>query len=212
MNSATSTNQTNETTTKLHISLMVIIPAALAFVASIGLLSGATLVISAERVSSKVVEEVIENRGIVTVPVMKTIDPGRVDITIRRKILGIIPWDTHRVEDVKEIDAISGRSDIRDSRGRISSSSSTTTLALTPRTGERYFLPSASGVLGTDPGSAAEQLRTFVDSNSTEPMTLWWSPWLENIVGLPFALIFLLSMIGYIKTGLRKLGILPKLA
>ncbi len=179
--------------------LMILLPALCLLAGYIGLISGTAVMISGQRIAPRITEEAQETRGIVTVPVTRVVQPGRVDITVQRKILSVIPWETHILEDVIEADVSSSKNDVRDSRGRITSSNTSATLQLKTRAGQDWRSASASGLLGTTPQEAAAAIEKFIEIDSEPAVSMWWMPWLENVVGIPFALLGLLLVWGCLK-------------
>ena len=180
-------------------SIVALVLGACLLVSSIALISGTAVTVNAARVAPRVTEEVMETRGVVTVPVERVVQEGRVDVTVRRRILGVVPYKTHHFEDVVEVGAGSGTTDVRDSRGRRTSSYSTETLVLRTRAGTEWHSASASGVIGSKPSKVSERLREFIDGAGGARMRLWWVPWLENAVGIPFALVTALVLSGVVR-------------
>ena len=185
-------------------SIVALVLGACLLVSSLALISGTAVTVSAERVAPRVTEEVLETRGVVTVPVERVVREGRVDVTVRRRILGIVPYKTHRFDDVVEVGSSAGTTDVRDSRGRRTSSYSTETLVLRTRAGTVWRSASASGVIGNGPAKVTERLRAFIDGAGGARMTLWWVPWLENAVGIPFALVTALVLSGVVRMAIDR--------
>jgi hypothetical protein len=183
---------------------MILVLAPCLLVSFLALVSGTTVSVNAIRVTPRVTEESTETRGIVTVPVQRVVQEGRVDVTLHRKILGVIPWETNSFEDVTDAAVTSGSNDTRDSRRRRSSSYDTEALTIRTRSGGEWRSESASGVVGSPPGEVAERLRAFIDGGSEKAIALWWAPWLENLIGIPFGLVACLTLLGLIKMAFGK--------
>ena len=98
-------NNAQRSSNVVHWILMVVIPASCVLVAWIGLASGSAVVVRCDRRAQRVTEEAMETRGIVTVPVERIVQQGRVDVTVRRKILGILTWKRDLLADVVEADS-----------------------------------------------------------------------------------------------------------
>jgi hypothetical protein len=145
--------------------------------------------------------EVLETRGVVTVPVERVIREGRVDVTVRRRILGVVPWATERVADVVDAGVASG-----EAGGRGSSRYHTETLVLRTRSGAEWRSASAAGIVGGSPGEAAERIRALLDGGGEPEVALWWVPVLEHVVGIPFTLVAGLLLGGLLRAAGAALG------
>jgi len=159
--------------------------------------------IEATRVAPRVTEEVLETRGVVTFPVTRVVREGRVDVRAQRKILGLIPWSSVTLEDVVEVGASSGTTTVRDARGRGTSSYGTEELVVRTRGGAEWRSESASGLVGTSPGEVAGELRNLIEGDSPASLARWWFPWLNNTIGIPFALVGVLTFVGFVGSFLR---------
>lgn len=180
------------------VKVYILVLVACSFVASIGLIAGATVQLTGERVQKPVTEEIVEVRGIVTVPIERVVTEGRVDVTVTRKLLGIAVLTTERLEDIVDVSVHSGSTGIRGSGGNRPSRYSTEAISILTRSGKEWTSESASGVLGTSPSEAAELLRSFVSATDREGFSVSWTPLLENIVGVPFSIVSILVLSGLV--------------
>ena len=124
-------------------------------VATMALLAGSVVTVEGTRVSPRVTREVIETRGVITAPVERVMREGRVDVVVRRRVLGLVPWRTRRLEDVTDVGAVSGSTTLRGSGGRGQRSYGTEALTVATRGGDEWRSDAASGLIGSDPGEGA---------------------------------------------------------
>ncbi len=181
-------------------------------VATIGLVEGSVWLVSAERLAQRKVEEVMETRGIVTLAVEREVQAGHVDVTVQRRILGLVPFSTKRFADVVRAEASGGTNYVaRSPGGKGGSSYSTSWLKLTLRDGTDWRTPEASYLIGSSPGSVAEQLEDFIDHSTQTRYRGWWASWFSNFIGIPFALLILLPLLSLLRSTLvaiaTKLGL-----
>lgn len=192
MTSGNAEQRSNPPSLKVYILVLL----ACSLVSSIGLIAGATVQLTAERVQSRVTEEVSEVRGIVTVPVERVVKEGRVDVTVTRTILGLAGLSTETLPDVVDVTVLSGSNEVTGAGGRRPSRYSTEAITLRTRSGKEWTSESASGVLGTPPSDAAELLRSFLSAADDEGLSVSWTPILENLIGVPFSLVSILVLAG----------------
>jgi len=156
-----------------------------------GLISGATLTFYGERIEPRRVEEVLETRGVVTVPVQRVVESGRVDVTVARRILGLIPMQRITLEDVIDADSSSGTTHVRRTNSSVASSSyDTGNVELVTRAGRTWRSPEIDHAIGPDAAEIEKRVAEFLE-HDTPRLTIWSVPWLSNIVGIPFALVAL---------------------
>ncbi len=203
-------NSSKEKLSPLHIALTIAIPIGLAVPAWLGLSTGATVVVSCERISEKVMEVAMENRGPVTVPVTRVVREGRVDVTVQEKILGLVAWKEHKLADVTEASSSKITTVTRDAQNRRTGSHDSMHLRLKMRDGSEWESPEAAYAFGDLPKEMEEAIKAFIDKGGASSLRLWWASWLPNLIGLPFAVLFLLFALGIIMSAARKiLGIKP---
>jgi hypothetical protein len=188
----------------LHVVLMVVIPAGCLLAAWVGLTSGAAVVFQCDRLTERVTEEATETRGIVTIPVERVIQEGRVDVTVRRKILGLVTWKQETLRDVVDADSSVSTHDVRNSRGSRTSSYEVARVTLHTRDGREWRSPEAAGCCGAEPDEIAEGIENFIRNGKDPILVMRWMPWLGNLVGIPFALISILLLWGLAKTAVRR--------
>jgi hypothetical protein len=131
---------------------------------------------------------------------------GRIDVSVQRRFLGLVPSSTERLHDLVKADVYVVWS--RGGTGR-QIRGSTMALDLTGRDGSLVrrtrFGPSA----GTQPLEMSEQIGQFMATPTAASLSTWWMPWLVNLAALPFVLIFV-AIVG--EVGLRRLGVLKPAA
>lgn len=190
--------------------LILVLGGMVAAGAAIGLIDGAACVVSAERIAQRKVEEAMETNVQITGSVEREVQPGRVDVTVQRRIIGIVPISTTHLEDVVQAAASGDTKTVRKSSGQTSSSYSSSRLTLITRSGKEWRSPEASYLLGTAPGEVAEQLAEFISRSSPPRFTSWWSSWLSNLIGVPFALLLVVPLLlmgfGVLSGLVRKIG------
>jgi hypothetical protein len=113
----------------------------------------------------------------------------RVDVTVQRRFLGLLPLSTETVRDVVNADIyiVWNRSGTGGKQGR----GATVALELTRRDGGFVRRTRFGPSFGTQPSEMAGQIAAFIRTPaSASPLTAWWMPWLVNLGSLPFVLIF----------------------
>jgi hypothetical protein len=171
----------------------ILVPCVCGLVAFGAFVSGTLVSVRCHRVAPRVTEKGSRTSGNITVPVQVVTQEGRVDVTVRRLILGVVPWRTVTLEDVTNADSSSSTTTIRRSRNAAGSSYGTGTLTLRTRGGRSWRSDEASGVLGSPPAEVAEGVAAFIDGDGTGEKRFWWVPWFNNLIGLPFALVSMLT-------------------
>ena len=157
--------------------------------AGVGLVSGSVLTLEAVRVESRQVEEAIETRGDITLPVERVVQEGRVDVTVTRKILGLVPIQRLELPDVVDVDASSGTRAVTNSSGRTTSRYRAGTIELTTRGGTMWRSWEISHAFGASAEEIEEHLEQFMASRSPQRIKARSVPWLSNIIGVPFTLV-----------------------
>ena len=142
--------------------------------------------------------------GLVIVVQSERIEGGRVDVTIQRRFLGLLPVSSETVRDVVTADVyvVSGRS----GSGRGSRSSSVA-LQLTTRDGAVTRRTRFGPAFGTQPTDLAAQIQQLIDDRAKSSFTAWWVPSIVNIGAVPFVLVvgafwgsMLLQALGFFKS------------
>jgi hypothetical protein len=131
----------------------------------------------------------------------------RVDVTVQRRFLGLLPLSTETVRDVVKADIYVVWS--RGGTGR-QGRGATVALELTRRDNGVVRRTRFGPSFGTQPSEMAEQIAAFIKTPaSPAPLTAWWMPWLVNLGALPFVLISG-GIVG--EVALRKIGALKPAA
>lgn len=183
-----------------------ILPVLCGVVALLGLWDGAAVIVSAERVRARQVQEVLETRGIVTVTVERVIDPGRIDVFVQRRILGLIPISNESLSDVTEVSLSSGSNSVRRRPGGpVKESYATEELILEQRDGREWRSPSASYLMGTAPSDVRDALEQLLDGEGPRALRLWWATWFSNLIAIPFVLVALLLVYSGARLWVRSL-------
>lgn len=129
---------------------------------------------------------------------------GRVDVTLQRRFLGLLPLSTETARDVVKADIYVASN--RGGTGRQSRGSSVA-LELTRRDGGLVRRTRFGPSVGTQPYDVASEITDFIRRpERSSPLTTWWMPWLVNLGSLPFVLIVgatvgevLLRALGFLK-------------
>jgi hypothetical protein len=126
----------------------------------------------------------------------------RVDVTVERRILGLIPLSREVVPDVTDAGIVVSSRKARSKGGR----GATVKLSLTPRQGDVVVRNRFGPSFGTQPSEMAAQIDQFIKAPSRTSLTTWWMPWLVNVFAVPFGLLpgaalgeVLLRKLGFIK-------------
>ncbi|HEX8311442.1 MAG TPA: hypothetical protein VF614_09015 [Chthoniobacteraceae bacterium] len=171
----------------------VFAPFACLVVTAMGWIAGAQVVVEAERVRPRQVEEVLETSGTITRPVERVIDPGRIDVKVQKKILGLVPFRTEQLTDVVKADYFASSNTVQKSRSVVNSSSySTEELELRQRDGHEWRSSEASAFIGSAPSEISTRIESFIDASTGSTLRLWWMPWPFAAGGTVFALVALL--------------------
>ena len=138
----------------------------------------------------------------IVVHVERAVD--RVDVTVQRRFLGVLPLSTETVRDVVNADVYVVWN--RSGTGGKQSRGSTMALELTRRDGGIVRRTRFGPSFGTQPSDMAPLIAEFIQKpERASSFTAWWMPWLVNLGSLPFVLIFG-GIVG--EVALRKLGVL----
>ena len=128
----------------------------------------------------------------------------RVDVTVQRRLLGLLPLSSETAHDVVSADVYVVWN--RSGTGGKQSRGSTLALELTRRDGAFVRRTRFGPSFGTQPVEMAEQISQFIQRpEQSSPLTASWMPWLVNLASLPFVLIFG-AIVGEVV--LRKAGVL----
>jgi hypothetical protein len=121
--------------------------------------------------------------GLVIVVRADRVEAGRVDVTVDRRLLGVLPLSREVLADVVRADVYVVRGRTAGRRGSASA------LELTSRGGVILRRTRFGPSVGADPFDAAEAITQFMKDPSRASMTSWWMPWLVNVAAIPFVLI-----------------------
>ncbi len=139
--------------------------------------------------------------GLVIVVRCERIDDERVDATVQRCFLGVLPLSTETVPDVTKAGIHVERT--RGTGGGYQKRGSTVALELTPRHGPVCRRTQFGPSFGARPAVMAGQIEQFIQEPFAPSLTAWWMPWLVNVCAVPFVL---LSWAPVIEILLRALG------
>jgi hypothetical protein len=141
--------------------------------------------------------------GLAIVVQCNRVNDSRVDVTVQRRFVGLIPFSTETVPDVVKADVYNvwarTSGDGKQRRG------STAALELTSRQGQVVRRTRFGPSFGTEPSEMADQIQLVLNDRSRASVTGWWMPWLVNIAALLFVLV-VGSILGEVV--LRALGVL----
>jgi hypothetical protein len=112
--------------------------------------------------------------------------PDRVDVTIERRLFGLLTLSNETLSDVTTADAVVVWA--RTSGGGKQRRGSTIALEVTARDGSVARRTRFGPSIGTDPSDVAAQIAQFLDDRSRTSFSAWWMPWLVNLAALPFVL------------------------
>ena len=164
---------------------------------------GAVVAVRCDRVAERVVEERVETRDGLTVRVPHVVQEGRVDVTVERRVFGLLAVRTERLPDVVQATSIRRSGGVR----RAGSPRVGAQLRLTLRDGRQWeSWPVAMQSAGTPPGEMAERIREFLDRSSAPSLRLRSIPWLMNVLAVPFLLVSALFAMVWVNMLRRALG------
>jgi len=126
---------------------------------------------------------------------------GRVDVTVERRVLGLLTIGTETVPDAIHAHSVSGSN----FTGGGDSSLPNHVVMLIPRhRPERQ----ASGIAspGGRPKAMARQIEEFINGSSDPSLTLWYVRWVLNLCAVPFVFVAGLTLFGLGEGLLRALG------
>jgi hypothetical protein len=141
--------------------------------------------------------------GLAIVVQCNRVNDSRVDVTVQRRFVGLIPFSTETVPDVVKADVYNVWA--RTSGGGKQRRGSTAALELTSRQGQVVRRTRFGPSFGTEPSEMADQIQLVLNDRSRASVTGWWMPWLVNIAALLFVLV-VGSILGEVV--LRALGVL----
>jgi hypothetical protein len=141
--------------------------------------------------------------GLVIVVRSDRVQDDRVDVTVERRLLGLVPLSTETVRDVVNADiyVVSGRSG-SGPRSR----TGTVALQLTSRDGSVSRRTRFGPAFGTQPNVIADEIQQLITDRARPSFTSWWMPWVVNLGAVPFVLVVgaiwgsvLLRALGFLK-------------
>ena len=182
-----------------------VMPVMSTVVATLGLIYGATYTFDCRRVKQRQVEEVSETRGNITFPVTRVVQEGRADVTITRRVVGLVPIKRTTLSDVVEAEGTSETAYVRNRAGFATSRYQSGEIKFSTRGGQVWQSWDISHAFGASPVEVGERVTAFIESESPETLRLPIFPWLSNVIGVPFALIVLMFM----RLWIRRLRGLP---
>jgi hypothetical protein len=128
---------------------------------------------------------------------------GRVNVTLQRRFLGILPLGGESVNDVVRADVYASTS--RAGTGQ-QKSGTLIALQLTSRSDDQVRWTMSGPSIGTRPPEMARRIGEFLANPEGTTFSAWWMPWLVNLAAIPFLLIaaaafgeILLRAVGLIK-------------
>ena len=182
-----------------------IMPVLSIVVATLGLIYGATYTFECHRVEQRQVEEVSETRGEITAPVDRVVTAGRTDVTITRRLVGLIPMQRTTLPDVVEAEGSSETAYVRDRSTRRTTQYDSGRIKFTTRGGQVWESWDISHAFGASPVEVGEQVKAFIEADSPDMLRLRIVPWLSNVIGVPFALIVVM----FVRLWIRRARGLP---
>lgn len=159
----------------------IVVPAGFLFMTCLLLWVGMTIVVRCERAAAAA------SAGVTTDASGGR--PGRVDVIVDYRVLGLLRVRRATVTDVERADA--AQTGGRGARGWV--------LLLRPRDGQSWESPTVGYPIGTPPREAAPRVNAFLAGSSPAALVLWWAPWPPNLLVLPLILVTLLFAV----TGVR---------
>jgi hypothetical protein len=143
--------------------------------------------------------------GLAIVVRCERVREDRVDVTIERRFLGVLPLSKQSIPDVTDADVafVFARTEggEKQRRGFI------VKLALTPREQAVCVRSRFGPAFGAQPQEMVAQIDRFISERTENSLTTWWMPWLVNLFAIPF---ILLTGATLGETFLRTLGFLKR--
>jgi hypothetical protein len=125
----------------------------------------------------------------------------RVDATLERRFLGVIPIGRETVLDIVDADVYG----LRASGSAAQRSGAVIALQLTARSGDQIRRTMIGPSIGMRPPQMAQRIDEFIANADAKAFSGWWMPWLVNLGALPFVLI---AGAAYGELLLRALGLI----
>ena len=148
------------------------------------------MVVQCDRIAGSQEEKVPALDKDDTLAARESAPESRVDVTVRKRLLGVLT-----VKRVTLIDVVAGDSYYRSTRGRRGHGDRATALTLTLRDGGNWESPGAYSPIGTAPHEMAARINEFIKNTSAPPLRMWCISWLLHLVGLLPLLIGLLCAV-----------------
>lgn len=117
----------------------------------------------------------------------ENVPPGRVDVTVHRRFLGLLPVRSDKLIDVVDEDSYRQRNQGRIRGGRRADAGSH--LMLTLRDGREWTSPAAYSPVGTPPEEMAARIQDFIKNSSVPSLKMWCGSWLLHLLGVPLLLM-----------------------
>jgi hypothetical protein len=110
---------------------------------------------------------------------------GRVDVTVERRFLGLLPLSRETVVDVVAADVYR----LASSGTAAQRSGAVIALQLTARSGDQVRRTMIGPSIGMRPPQMAQRIGEFLANAEAAAFSGWWMPWLVNLAAIPFVLI-----------------------
>lgn len=131
--------------------------------------------------------------------------PGRVDVTMQRKLFAFIPLEMEVIQDVVSASPFLDTGAAK-SNGKARRTTSDRHLVLTCRDGSTWVSPACNRTLGSTPKESAFLINERLWKPSTTPLVVWWFPWAVNLAALPFLVVSIVLLVAMGEVLLRALG------
>jgi len=174
------------------------------FITAVLLSFGALVSVRCDRIVERQVEEALETRDGVTVPVRRVVQEGRVDVSVQLRLLGLLAVRTERLGDVVQAGIV------RQSRGVSrpgTRSGADPQLRLVLRDGRVWTSQPVGYAVGTPLTEMVERIQEFLDRSAAPSLRLWWMQWVMSALGVPFLLVCLLFVAAGLNMARRQLGL-----
>jgi hypothetical protein len=130
-------------------------------------------------------------------------EEGRVDVTMHRRLLGVL-----RMRSDTAIDVVDGHSYVERDRSRRKRGGDTgTVLALELRDGRTWKSPGAYSPIGTPPDEMAARIKEFIKTPSAPPLRMWCMSWVCHLLATPLLLMgffFAYAGLNVVRNNLRE--------
>ena len=162
-------------------------------VATVALIDGATLTFDCRRIEPRITREELETSGEITRPVERVVQEGRVDVTVTRRILGLILIQRLEFNNVTDVDSFSGTTHVpTSSTSRVTRSYDSGDVSLTTRHGTKWESPTIARSFRPGPGEIRDRIDAFLTAASPDTLKLRVVPWFSNLIGVPFVFVALM--------------------